>query len=332
MKKNIFIFLFILIASVCTYLFLKPAFYKLSDYLSKSNSVNANTLVVEGWLPEYAIEMAYQEFQNNNYKIIVTTGQVSDIDYFEMFSNGRLNFYPGNRFVNNTEISQHVLEVEAYSELAGNDRAHFNFYVNDSLVGNFYAEKHNRRYSISWYGSLSEVDSVCIQFDNDKWSEHGDRNLFVKEIVIDRKVTIPYQYNSEYHFSDRHKMKRIVNNLDSYADIARSELIAMGIDSSLIIAVPCKKVIFNRTLTSALAFRDWVNFSKFKVEGINIVSEGTHARRTWMAYNKLLHKSTPIGIISLPDYEASNSRKYKLLKTFREAIEIGYYWLILKFY
>jgi len=106
----------------------------------------------------------------------------------------------------------------------------------------------------------------------------------------------------------------------------------MGIDSSVITSVPGKRVALNRTLSSVLAFRDWIKISNYKVEGINIISEGTHARRTWFTYSKLLNNAYPIGIISLPDYHASNSRKYKLFKTLREAIGYVYYRLLLIFY
>ena len=50
------------------YFLLKPAFSYLSGYLSKSEKVKADILVVEGWLPQYAIEMAYNEYQKNKYE------------------------------------------------------------------------------------------------------------------------------------------------------------------------------------------------------------------------------------------------------------------------
>jgi hypothetical protein len=47
---------------------------KLAQYLSKTSKVNANILVVEGWLSEDAIKLAYAEYIQNNYDLIVTTG------------------------------------------------------------------------------------------------------------------------------------------------------------------------------------------------------------------------------------------------------------------
>ena len=88
----------------------------------------------------------------------------------------------------------------------------------------------------------------------------------------------------------------------------------------------------NRTLTSALAFRDWLKKTDIEVKGINIVTLGTHAERTLMIYNKILDKKYEIGIISLPDYREKHSRSYKVLKTIRESLGIIYYWFVLLVY
>jgi hypothetical protein len=93
--------------------------------------------------------------------------------------------------------------------------------------------------------------------------------------------------------------------------------------------VPAKRVRVNRTLTSALAFRDWIKTENPDINGINIISMGTHARRTWMTYNKILNEKYEIGIISLPDDSSLNSPAKKAFKTVRETLGIIYYWIIL---
>ena len=103
----------------------------------------------------------------------------------------------------------------------------------------------------------------------------------------------------------------------------------MGIDSSRVLAVTSKKVRINRTLTSALAFRSWLHETNIHINGINIISLGTHSRRTWMTYNKILEKKYEIGIISIDDLKNHAVRKRKALTTLREALGIIYYWFIL---
>lgn len=311
------------------YIFINPALSYLSGYLSKSDQVKANVLIVEGWLPQYALEMAYSEFKKNEneYTHIITTGLKYFEEYFVLPENGYLIFYPGIKNSPDNEIRDHIIEVDAAGSMNGAYSAHFNLFVNDSLVSDFYADKNKKRYSVKWKGSLPDIDSVSIQFTNDRADENGDINLYVKDIVIDQKIIIPYLNNSEYNNLD--SKIRIINNFNSSAELARNWLMAKGIDSSLLKAVPCEKVMINRTLTSALAFRDWLKKTNINVKGINIISMGAHARRTWMVYNKILDEKYHIGIISLPDLNYNRSEIYRFLKTIRETLGIIYYWFIL---
>jgi len=159
--------------------------------------------------------------------------------------------------------------------------------------------------------------------------DFGDRNLYVNEITIDHKITIPYLNNSVYDISGQDEKRRIINNFSSNAELARNRLLSTGIDSSIIISVPANRVYINRTLTSALAVRDWLKKSDIKIVGINIISEGTHARRTWMTYNKVLNETYKIGIISLPEKVNARSHLGRLTYTFRQSVALVYYWLIL---
>ncbi|HEY9827411.1 MAG TPA: hypothetical protein V6D19_18380 [Stenomitos sp.] len=51
-------------------------FFNLYNFLAKNSPIIADVdvLVVEGWLPDYAIEAAMKEFQVGNYKKIITIG------------------------------------------------------------------------------------------------------------------------------------------------------------------------------------------------------------------------------------------------------------------
>lgn len=329
MRKKIirvlsFILLFLFITGL---IFIKPAFKYLSGFLSKSEKVDANLLVVEGWLPDNALQQASEEFKNHKYDYLITTGIKTTFTYFGLYSNGFLVFYPGSRFAGINENSEHRIGISAYSDLGGENRAHLNILINDSLITDFFADKKKHTYTVNWIGALSKVDSISVQFDNDGWGKFGDRNLFVESISIDDSLVIPYMNNSSYIETDA-KNKRIqIKNFYSNAELARGKLISMGIDSAKIIATPGDKVKINRTLTSVLAFRDWIKKCNINITGINVFSMGTHARRTWMTYNKILNEKYRIGIISVPYYRKEN--EIKVFKILRETLGILYYWFIL---
>ena len=331
MKRKVLLIVSIAFISILTlgYIFLKPAFNYLSGYLSKSEQVKANVLIVEGWLPEYALEMAYKEFEKSKYEYVITTGLQYRKEYYMVSENGYLIFYLKNKFSEINDSGLHSIEIDAYSELEGDNRAHFNLYVNDSIIADFFVEKSKKRYRAEWEGNLRDIRTIYVQFTNDAVGDFGDRNLYVKEIIIDDKIKIPYQDNSEYDIGKLYGKNRTINNFNSSAQYAKNRLLSMGIDSSLLIAIPGNKVKINRTLSSALAFRDWLKTANIDIKGINIVSMGTHTRRTWMTYNKVLNEKYVIGIISLPDNIHNYSRLSKGLKTIRETLGIIYYWFIL---
>jgi hypothetical protein len=331
MKRKVLHIVLISFISILTlgYIFLKPAFNYLSGYLSKSEQVKANVLIVEGWLPEYALEMAFQEFEKNKYEYVITTGLQYRKEYYMISENGYLIFYLKNKFSELNESGLHLIEIDAYSELEMENRAHFNLFVNDSIVADFFVEKSKKKYRVEWEGNVNDIRTIYIQFTNDAVGDFGDRNLYVKEIIIDEKIKIPYQDNSEYDIGNLFGKNRIINNFNSSAQYARNRLLSMGLDSSLLIAIPGHKVKINRTLTSALAFRDWLKTADININGIKIISMGTHARRTWMTYNRVLNEKYKIGIISLPDYKYNRSKIVRFLKTIRETFGIIYYWFIL---
>ena len=325
-KRVLIIFALFVIISGVTFL---PTISFLSKRLAETRKVNANILLVEGWISPYGLKMAFNEFKKNGYDHIVTTGLKSTSDYFNVFTNGSLIFYTSGRLLREKEIANHTIEIKAYSSLGGEDCAHFSVLINDSIAGNFIADKRKRTYSILWSGSLSGIDSVSVKFLNDLVGINGDRNLFIKEISFDHKILIPYQLNSIYTYPESDRIIKIRNDYASYAQLAGNSLMSLGIDSSQIDIVPGEKVFLNRTLTSALAFRDWLKRTDIEVKGINIVTMGTHAERTFMIYNKILDKKYEIGVISLSDYRERYSRSYKVLKTIRESLGIIYYWFIL---
>jgi hypothetical protein len=309
-----------------------PVIFSLSNKLSETKRVDANILLVEGWIPPYGLKMAFNEFKKNGYDYIVTTGLKSTSDYFCVYTNGSLIFYTSGRLLNENDIASHTIEIKAFSSLGDEDCARFSVLINDSVAANFIADKRKRSYTTNWKGRLSKIDSVSVKFLNDLVGVNGDRNLFIKEILFDHKIKIPYQLNSIYTYPETDRIVKIKNDFVSYAQLARNSLLALGVDSSLVIDIAGEKVSLNRTLTSALAFRNWLRKTDINVKGINIVTMGAHAERTFMTYNKILDKKYEIGIISLPDYDAIYSKKYKVFKTIRESIGIVYYWVILLFY
>ncbi len=330
-KITVTVILLLLTAvTIAGYFLSRQGLNGLTGYLSKNEPVRASLLIVEGWLPEEAIDKVPDELLKNRYSIILTTGLISEADYFKVSMNGFLVFYPRGRFESMKSPGRHTVEISAYSETDGENCSHFNVFVNDSLISGFRADKIKRKYHTEWDGIPADIDSIMIQFDNDAMGEFGDRNLYVKEIIVDSTVTIPVMNNSAYNIDKAYKRNRVINNYDSHAEHARKKLIALGTDPDMIKALPCKRTKLNRTLTSALEVHDWLKENHIQGEGINIISAGIHSRRTWMIYNKILgSRRSKIGIICFQDYNNSYIGEHQTIKSIREVFAIIYYWFIL---
>lgn len=322
-----------MIVVLLAYFLLRPAVNYLSQYLSKSEYIKANILIVEGWVPLSALEKAYSEYKNNDYDYIVTTGIKNNTDYYELSPKGYLIFKAEKKFAHLVGDSLHLIEIDAFSKPGLDSRAHLRVYLNSYQIADVRPEKNKNKFQVMWKGDISRFDTVKLYFKNDNMTEYGNQSLYIKQISIDSDVTIPYLGNSVFEIIKPEGNLKIKNNFTSNAGLARNTLIAMGIDSSRVIATAGNETVINRTLTSALAFSDWLKSSGIKIEGINLITMGTHARRTWMTYNKVLNEKYKIGIISISeDPLAVPSRFSRMLKTIREAIGIIYYWIILLHY
>jgi hypothetical protein len=51
-------------------------------FLAQNNPIQAEILVVEGWLPDYALRGAVDEFRSNNYRLVITTGGLLEQGHF----------------------------------------------------------------------------------------------------------------------------------------------------------------------------------------------------------------------------------------------------------
>ena len=76
----------------------------------------------------------------------------------------------------------------------------------------------------------------------------------------------------------------------------------MGLESEKITVLPSPEVKKDRTYASAVVFRQWLEKTDLqpKPQGINIISESTHARRSWLIYKKALADKIKVGIIAIP--------------------------------
>lgn len=63
------------VVTLIAILLLMALFCNIHSFLAINDPLPADLLVVEGWLPDYAILAAFNEFENNDYNMLITTGE-----------------------------------------------------------------------------------------------------------------------------------------------------------------------------------------------------------------------------------------------------------------
>lgn len=323
MKKIIVVFLLSILFFIGLVVF-QPYVY---TRLAITQKINADNLLVEGWLSRYNAKRAFQEYTAGNYKAVITTGQ-SVPDYYSVVMNGFLVFDTKELFKSDTTKLTHTFDLVVYGELGGEHSAHVGFYLNDVLHAEFYAAKRKKSYGYMYSGALADIDSLMIAFDNDAMGDFGDVNLYVKEIIVDDTLHISFKNHSIYNRTARGWERRIPLDYETYAGRARNYFIDLGLDEANVIAVPGEGANIHRTLSSALSFKEWLENSGESIESINILTVGAHARRTQMIYRKVLEGHCEVGIVAL----SGRGRVQSFFYTYKELIGIVYFSAILMFY
>ncbi len=87
----------------------------------------------------------------------------------------------------------------------------------------------------------------------------------------------------------------------TYAFLGAATLKALSVPDSSIIPIPAPFTITDRTYTSAVAFKKWIDSTKYSFKNFDLISEGTHTRRTVLLFKRALGKQYRIGSIAIPN-------------------------------
>ncbi len=86
---------------------------------------------------------------------------------------------------------------------------------------------------------------------------------------------------------------------ESSAELLAAKIMERGIDSAKIQLIKVSPSSNNRTNTSSIATKAWLVSHPHDFKAINIVSVGSHARRSYYLFNKSLGDYCRVGIISI---------------------------------
>jgi uncharacterized SAM-binding protein YcdF (DUF218 family) len=91
----------------------------------------------------------------------------------------------------------------------------------------------------------------------------------------------------------------------TYAQLGGAVLLKLGISTNELQVVPAPWVRQDRTYTAAVSLADWLRTAGVHPATVHLISEDTHARRSWLLYEKALGHGVQVGVTAVPprDYD-----------------------------
>jgi hypothetical protein len=321
MKRNgLIVFLLFFFIFVLFYFY----FSRIYVFLACEKPVDHDVLIVEGWLPEEALDKACAVFRDSGYRFIITTG----FPYYKGFlmgSTGELRFTTGEpKRIADTNL---IITVTAKGTKAYNEYPHFRLYADTALIGETFVNSKTHDYTFTGKRDFLP-GSVIIDYDNDTYAPFHDRNLIVQGISVNQKKYNVNAGNVAYFMRSGEPEFHCTELNISTAHEKATMLIKKGIPDSLIIAVGSFRKIKSKTYTSGLDVNTWlIQNPGYPVRSITVLTSGSHARRSYLSYRKAIqNKSIEIGVISLYDPKISKTNWWKTRKGIKEIMyeTIGY--------
>src|SRR4029077_4029547 len=123
-----------------------------------------------------------------------------------------------------------------------------------------------------------------------------------------------------------------INDYQTAASVGAGLLKKAGIPAELVQMVPSHVIGRDRTYSSAIALRDWLREHDVEVRSLNIVTEGAHARRTRLLFEKALGPGIDVGVIAVnsPDFNAKRWWRYS--EGVEDVIDEGVAYVYAKFF
>jgi hypothetical protein len=87
-----------------------------------------------------------------------------------------------------------------------------------------------------------------------------------------------------------------------------TKLVDLGVPPHLLHALRVEHADLDRTYSSALAVRTWLQRERIRAPSLDVFTIGVHARKSWLLYRQAFEPQTKVGIISGPHSQYPSNR------------------------
>ncbi|MBC8095995.1 MAG: YdcF family protein [Akkermansiaceae bacterium] len=188
-------------------------------------------------------------------------------------------------------------------------------------------------WKLSWRGKLAlllvAIVSVLIIQRNLYAFLTPTQRVASDYLVVEGWIAVDCLQQATVEFTNGHYRKLLtsgctVNNpwnpdaKVTSADWGASRLRRIGFDTNAVEAVPCWASASDRTYQSALAVKKWFSEQHLPLRSLNVVTEGSHARRTRLLFQKALGSDVDVGIIAFEPRSADMKHWWRSSEGTRE--------------
>lgn len=169
---------------------------------------------------------------------------------------------------------------------------HYGIFANNRLIGSGFVNEKDSSYEfILSKNSADSLTYILINFDNDRLTSTGDRNLYISDINID-SVNIDSVSSDNFFISNT--VKPYFNYVSKLYSI-KYYLGDLGYDTSRVKPVEVNYDPFNKTLALAKGAKKY--FSKTDVKNINLITASKHSTRSYLNFKNCLEENIEVGCI-----------------------------------
>lgn len=248
-------------------------------YLAITEPGGSKVLVVEGWMDEAALGEAARLVLDSGYAAVYTTGTVREFAYYLEESEGI------------TVELRAPMQGQLSLTVSGTGGAGYWLIAGTDTLLDVAVAPRPQVYKAALDAAADRLRIVA-------WPlalEPGTPALFVRAMAIDGRNINYFQRRSWFTFPDAVAEPA----WPTYAQSARSLLIAAGVPAGIITAVPAYGKPRSRTWGNAHAFGN-----QARAEGItafDVATVGVHARRSRDLFRTACGPSARVGVVALTD-------------------------------
>lgn len=307
-------------------------YYILGYLLAVNKPINSPYILLEGWMSHIVMEEASQYIKDENVDSIFIIGmkysevvtEINDVHKTRIINpKNNLIVLNSNGFIA-ISLPNHVFSDTSKIQfnLRGSKDVkympHYEFFMNGNIIGHGFANDTPNNFTFKLSKNTKDSTSYfLINFDNDRNTKHGDRNLYISDVFVD-SVKIGELTNDIFFVasSESPNIPYVLrqNTVQYYMHDCK-------IDSSKIRIIEIDYTYLNKSIAFAKGAQKYIHNSN--LTSFNLVTADIHSARSYFNFKNSLGNRIKLGCIPVK----RNSYKQNSIKQgIDERISLVYTW------